>query len=438
MKKPQVPPNINKLMTDKDSTSRVFGLLIKGLGPAPEGKYRHWDTQRRITPPPEISAEEYWAALKLARHQFRRNLPLRDHGGQPFGYTVCDPLLELLHYVDRFTSGTLELPQQATNPETRDRYIINSLIEEAITSSQLEGATTTREIAKEMIRSGRRPISEDEQMILNNFRAMLEIQEIKEQPLTPEAISALHATIIQGTETERPGSFRTEADKIAVYYRESKIFLPPSAKEVPERLGRLCEFANESQSKFLHPVVKAIVLHFWLAYIHPFTNGNGRTARALFYWSMLSQGFWLFEYISISSILKAGPAKYARSFLYTETDDNDLTYFLLAQLSIIKRAIESLYNYLRRKAVEIREILAVLQSSDQFNHRQLALLSHAIRHPGHRYTIKSHRVSHKIVYQTARTDLLELTDKGLLVQSRQRNAYIFVPANDLQGRLHNL
>ncbi len=435
MRTPQVPPDIYNVLKDKDSAGRIFGLLVKGSGPAPDGKYRHWDTQRRIAPPPGVSAEEYWVALKLARRQFQKEIPLRDYGGQPFTYTVCDPLLELLHYVDRFTSGTLELPQQATNPETKDRYIINSLIEEAITSSQLEGAATTRTIAKEMIRSGRRPINEDEQMILNNFQAMLQIQAIKNQSLTMEVISDLHTTIIRDTETQRLSYFRTEANNIAVHYKEAIIFRPPPAGEVPERLQRLCAFANETQSGFLHPVIKAIVLHFWLAYIHPFVNGNGRTARALFYWSMLSQGFWLFEYISISSILKAGPSKYARSFLYTETDDNDLTYFLLAQLSVIKRAIKALYKYLTRKTIEVKEILAVLQSSDQFNHRQLALLGHAIRHPGQRYTIKSHRASHRVAYQTARTDLLELAERGLLVQSRQRTAYTFVPANDLQDRL---
>jgi Fic family protein len=62
-----------------------------------------------------------------------------------------------------------------------------------------------------------------------------------------------------------------------------------------------------------------------LGYEHPFEDGNGRTARALFYWSMLNQGFWLTEFLTVSKILRKAPAKYARSFLYTEQDSNDLT-----------------------------------------------------------------------------------------------------------------
>ena len=58
---------------------------------------------------------------------------------------------------------------------------------------------------------------------------------------------------------------------------------------------------------FIHPMIRSIILHFWLAYDHPFVDGNGRTARALFYWSMLRHGYWLFEFISISQIILKGP-----------------------------------------------------------------------------------------------------------------------------------
>ena len=145
----------------------------------------------------------------------------------------------------------------------------------------------------------------------------------------------------------------------------------------------MCDFANKTQADaFLHPILKAIVLHFWLAYDHPFVDGNGRTARALFYWSALSQGYGMFEFLSISSVIHKAPAQYARSFLYTETDENDLTYFILAQLGVIRRAINALHAYLDKKASEIQRMEQVLRSSVSVNHRQLALLEHALRHAG--------------------------------------------------------
>ena len=157
--------------------------------------------------------------------------------------------------------------------------------------------------------------------------------------------------------------------------------------------------------------------------------------RALFYWSMLSQGYWLAEFLSISQILKRAPAQYSRSFVYTETDENDLTYFVLHQLGVISRAIEELQVYLRRKMREVREVHSLLKQTCDLNHRQLALLSHALRHPGMHYTIQSHRTSHNVVYQTARTDLLDLADRGLLIQQKSGKAYIFIAPPNLGERL---
>src|SRR5439155_13308472 len=186
------------------------------------------------------------------------------------------------------------------------------------------------------------------------------------------------------------------------------------------RLDALCAFANDVRSQaegsaksFIHPAVRSILLHFWLAYDHPFVDGNGRTARALFYWSMLRQGYWLFEFVSISEILVKAPAQYATSFLYTEIDNNDATYFLLYQCEVIRRAITSLHDYIDRKSKELRETEAVLRGTTELNHRQQALITHALRHPGTRYTIEGHRRSHAIVYETARHDLMALAELGL-------------------------
>jgi Fic family protein len=181
--------------------------------------------------------------------------------------------------------------------------------------------------------------------------------------------------------------------------------------------------------------VRAILLHFWLAYDHPFVDGNGRTARALFYWSMLREGYWLCEYISISRILRKAPVRYGRAFLYTETDDNDLTYFLLFQLGVLRRAIEELGSHLKRKALEVREVQALLRSSPLLNHRQLALLTHALKHPGHPYTVQSHRASHAVVYETARSDLLDLVERDLLVRSPMGRKHVFSAPADLTERL---
>lgn len=420
-----------------DRITRIYGARVHA---EQNGQYLHWDDLRHRKPPEGFSLDDWWLAVKIGRSALFRDLPNLDKRGVPFRYATTDSALEMLHAIDRDASGRIELNEQVTNPNTRDRYIVNSLIEEAITSSQLEGASTTRKVAKEMIRSGRRPKNKSEQMILNNYEAIQFVRGIKGEPFEPSHVLQLHEILTMRTldEPEKVGRLRTAEDHdVAVYDREDqKLHHPPDYRELEKRLNAMCRFANERRgNEFIHPVVRAIIIHFWLAYDHPFVDGNGRTARALFYWSMLSQGYWLFEFVSISRILRAAPSKYARSFLHSETDENDLTYFILYQLKVITRAINELNTYLREKQTDIRRVESMLRRHAGLNHRQLALLSHALKNPDFGYTIESHRRSHNVVYQTARADLLGLMRIKLLEQARMGRSYVFYPASDISERL---
>jgi Fic family protein len=189
-------------------------------------------------------------------------------------------------------------------------------------------------------------------------------------------------------------------------------------------------------------VLRAILLHFMVGYDHPFADGNGRTARALFYWSMAKSGYWLMEYTSISHILRKAPTQYMRAYLHTETDKNDTTYFLLHQLQTIRQAIVALHEYVARKAREQKETERLLASSPalrgRFNHRQTALLNHALRNTGEAYRVDAHQRSNGVVYQTARHDLLQLEAMGLLEKSKQGNAFVFYAPADLRKRLDSL
>jgi Fic family protein len=212
--------------------------------------------------------------------------------------------------------------------------------------------------------------------------------------------------------------------------------VPPPAEELPGRLEELCRFANgETPKVFIHPVVRAIGLHFWLAYDHPFCDGNGRTARALFYWAMLHQGYWLLEFISISSVINKARGQYERSFLHSESDDNDLTYFLLAQVKVIQQAITSLHAYLERKAGEVGALQHRLEGMEGLNHRQLALLRHALSHSSFRYSVLSHQNSHGVSHQTARSDLQKLAERGLLMAGKDGRREVFRVPEDLAMRL---
>ena len=443
MKIPRRPPSQSELLDGFLDEGRLGAIFGASVGPTVRKKYLHWDKLRYRRPPDGLSTEEWWLAIKIARLGLLRELPLCDTAKHHFKVGFTDEIYEHLHHVDRSAAGRIEMADaQIANPSTRDRYIVNSLIEEAITSSQLEGASTTRVVAKDMIRSGRPPRDHGEQMIANNYAAMQRIRSFRGRPLSPEMIFELHDVVTAKT-LENPdaaGRLRHVGEDVRVVdsYGE-ELHSPPPATDLESRMAAMCDFANgTTPDYFLHPVARAVLLHFWLAYDHPFVDGNGRCARALFYWAMLHQGYWLCEFISISEIIKHAPSRYGRAFLYSETDDNDTTYFLSYHLEVVRRAIDELHKHITAKVAGIRETEKLLRRSAGFNHRQLSLLSHALCHPDAEYTITSHKNSHGVVHQTARTDLMALADKGLLEARKVRGTLYYRPAESLEAKLKKL
>jgi Fic family protein len=452
MKIPTTPPNYDalfeKFMTATNSRLKAVAssIIQKAIGPLTnKGEYIHWDKLQHLQPPEGLSATEWWFAIKWARKSLYKSLPFTDQYGIPMLMATPDSALQKLHAIDRQVGN----PISTLNSNMRESYLIGSLMEEAITSSQLEGASTTRKVAKEMLQTNRKPRTKSEQMITNNYQAMLFIQDMKNETITIKAILELHRILTQETldDPENAGNFRTSEDNIHVWdNRDGQVLhTPPKAEELNYRLQKLCEFANATEKEdtfFIHPVQRAILLHFILAYDHPFVDGNGRTARALFYWSMARQDYSLMEFISISKILKESSGHYARAFLYTETDENDVTYFILYQLDVILKAIHELHSYLDKKAKEMNATEKLLQVNNtlrhQLNYRQISLIQHALKHPDFHYQIEAHRQTYNITYQTARTDLLKLAQLHILLQQKIGKAFVFIAPDDLKKRIESI
>ena len=443
MRLPQNPQSLSQLisgMTPED----LARLLTLQSGPLVKGVYLHWDELRHRDPPEGLTHEQWWLPIKLARQAFAQTLPLLDKDGRPFTFGVPESVQIHLHHIDQDAAGQIQASSEVLTPERKNEYLLRSLIEESVTSSQLEGASTTRRVAVEMLREGRLPRNPSEKMIFNNFRTMEAIQGFRDEPITPAKILELHRLVTEDTLPDAGGVGRfRQTDDIRVVNTDDGTLLhhPPSHGELPERMERLCRFANASEHErpFVHPVLRAILLHFMIGYDHPFEDGNGRTARALFYWSMLQSGYWLTEFISISRILKRAPAQYGRAYLHTESDGGDTTYFLLHQLETIRKAIQGLYAYLARKTQEQQSVERLLSTSPsiraQLNHRQRTLIAHALKHPNESHRIDAHQRTHGIVYQTARMDLLQLVELGFLEQHKEGRAFVFIAPPDLEKRL---
>jgi len=380
--------------------------------------------------------------MKFQRLLKRQTLVFSTVSSKPadsvFHYVTTPDIERRLHRLTlRVGHGLMPNAGDAMTRERTGQYITRSAIEEAITSSQLEGAATTRAVARDMILNKRPPRDSGEKMILNNYQAMEFLRESKPARLDRQLVLEIHRRVTEGAldKEDAAGRFRRSDEPVRVFSNEDEVLhTPPPAEQLEERLERMCAFANgQYPSGFVHPVLRAIILHFWLAYDHPFYDGNGRTARALFYWCVMNEGYDLFQYISISEILVRAAVKYGTAFLHTETDDNDVTYFVEHQLGVIERAVGRFEAYVRQQLEQQRNVQDLLRTGRRFNYRQQALLGHAMRHPGFRYTIEGHRRSHAIAYGTARSDLMKLAEAQLLLQRRYGKEFVFeVPADIIE------
>src|SRR5437016_3423015 len=158
MRKPQPPPSLMDLLVEKTKEPEFFARAMARVQSAGADRYMAWDQLRWRPPPDGLTPEEWWLISKVARNGMKRTLPLTDAQGRALSYALPDEVLRGIETVDKHASGRIGVPEPVThNAPDRTRYVINSLIEEAITSSQLEGANTTHQVAKDMLRTGRQP-----------------------------------------------------------------------------------------------------------------------------------------------------------------------------------------------------------------------------------------------------------------------------------------
>lgn len=440
----QPPPKLGTILNDPRMFLRIMKVgqipALQSLIHKANDRYFYWsDLIHRIPANIEIEAEEIWAYLKLGRDANRKSAPIVDKDNRPFTYWIPDCLHRSISEVDKWSGGQIITDEPFGFP-AKEKYIINSLMDEAIASSQLEGASTEYRVAKEMLRSGRRPKDKNEQMIFNNWHAMQFIRDNTRKALSLDTILELQSILTQDTlESPREaGKFR-EKDDIFVTYRDEVVHVPPKADTLVGRMNRLIAFANtDDEENWVHPAIKGAMIHFWLAYDHPFIDGNGRTARALMYWYLLSRGYELFQYLSISKHFLRAPGQYVRAYLHTEHDENDLTYFLVYNLLSVRFALNELRKYLKNKQQEISKANELLERFRGLNIRQKSLIYHSIQHPDTIYTIEAHKNTHGIAYDTARKDLTMLATKGFLRMQREgKKLLLFLPTGKAIDKLRN-
>jgi Fic family protein len=423
----------SKVLSFKEYTRLISDEKVNSIMIKANESYLHWEKlkNKNWMPVDESEKEKIWSAIKLQRLFKSKPTVISDKEGNQFALNV-EKYSEFLHVVDKEMAGNYMGIKDFTQND-KDAFITRNIIEESIASSILEGANTSRSAAKEMLRKGRKPLNYGEQMVVNNHKAMEIIEkELKFEPMSLDLIFKLHKVITYKTiEEDKQGCYRDTFDdkgkrlKIFPFDHETVAYVTPDREFVEREMLKFVDFANDvSNSDFTHPLIKAIMLHFWIGLIHPFEDGNGRLARLMFYWYVLRKDYWAFSYISLSERILKSPNQYAWSYIYSEQDNNDLTYFIEYNINKIKLARENFKIYIRKKQDENRDIVNFIKGDVDLNDRQIKLVQFLNVNQQRFTSITEHQSIYGVKRATAATDLRGLYEKGYLSKKKRgRNVF---------------
>lgn len=378
--------------------------------------------------PNDIALEELWQRVIKFRKQKSEILPFNDQSNQNFWYLLTPALQREIYEID--SSGKDSL-YRVVKKEIEHELIKDSLIEEALYSSVIEGAFSTMKRLRELVEKEKEPVDINDQMVLNNYHAMQFILQEKHKELSVDFILQLHKIITEKTLFEDEayaGRFRDDMVYVKDKRRDIVIYTPPPVEEVSPAINKLVEWVNEkNDARFIHPIIKASFIHFYFVYIHPFFDGNGRTARALFYYFLIKNGYEFFKYFSISMVVQKTKIQYYKAIKDAQDCNADLTYFLLYMATTI---LESIHLVTERIVSHYQRDFAFLRLKEKgifLNERQERFLRRFLVKDKRAISIKAYKDWFKVVYETARRDLEDLAAKGIILKSKHRRQFVYSP-----------
>lgn len=406
--------------------------------------YLHWDElqYKSWLPIKYFSRKEgFWALVKHKRSYEAIDTPIRDKSGRYYRINIA-------RHQDIFYSIDQEMYQNSLEGLNFPDKSTITAIDEAITSSQFEGANTSRAAAKKMLLEGRAPHDVGETMIKNNHLAMLKIeQEFHKEELSLGMLFALHKTITQETSLaqDKQGKLRETFDakgnrlSIRPWGGDTVVYTAPDKEFVETELPKLIDFANDKPSDkhgFFHPVIKAVMLHFWIGLLHPFEDGNGRLARILFYWYLFKHGYETFKYLSLSEKIINSREQYNKAYIYSEQDNLDLTYFLNYNIKKLELARKEFQEYIKQKHSQKQLISTALQDQHNFNERQIKLLQYLKQDINGRTNLAAYQSLYVVKKGAAIADLKELVEKGLLEKKKVGRNTFYYPTKEVIKLFH--
>jgi len=306
----------------------------------------------------------------------------------------------------------------------QEEFLVNATVEEAITSAIYEGANSTRAQAQKIIATNSDPKNKTEWMILNNYRALQLVKKYRKNSIDKKIILEIHETVtkntLEGDDENFYGKFRN--DTVFVGNHTGIVH-----SSIEKCLDEVCDLITNHQ-RYIPGLIRGILFHYFLAYIHPFFDGNGRTARSLFYLKAFKHNLNYVELLSISAHLKEHGKKYEKSFALVKDHNLDLTYF-------IDFSLDSILSALKKVEIKVAFLVSItnLQSDLGLNKNQITLLQKLALNKFHGITSEDFAKSIDRTREMARKGLKQLYNLGLLTERKQgKKLYYYIDNEKLK------
>lgn len=355
--------------------------------------------------PVGMTIAEFWPEELAYRKRHAVELPLKSFDGHPYRFVMT---ADFERAADRLAEIARTEMLKETPVYTADE---SAVIDEAFFSSVIEGVYSTRQRAHEFIRSGETPKDKNEQMILNNYAALRFVLDHLDGPINEAVVLEIGRLLTENTlESGTKPGYRDGM----VYVKNGQqeiVYTPPKAEFVRPMMQELLHYIADPE---VHPIIKACAAHIYFVTIHPFFDGNGRTARALSYMILLQAGYDFLRQFPISGVLSQERAKYYKAIRASQDTENgyDFTYFLEYYAGMIERGTQEIHDRVagRKKVDGLREILSGMADGDRLVRGAAWLTDENIP----TITAEKWKNKFKVSFETARQDLLRLAGIGFL------------------------
>lgn len=354
-----------------------------------------------------------WQKVEKERQNKANSSGLIDRNDNPFWFVFSTELLDLISNIERNRGflAFLKLPKKFINKLTAEKEN-----KEAYYSSHIEGAVTSLEEALLHLNKPSKKDYGDEslQMIINNRDALEYIRKQSGQSFGHEIIYKLHRILVKNTHKKRPitvGKYR----KGAIYVVNGQgqvVYEGPPASKVMEMMDLYINWVNSNSG--IHPLIKAAIVHLHFVQVHPFDDGNGRSARVLSNLYLMKEDYQFINFLSPSDYFDHHRAEYYKAIQNVRVHDNDTTFFILYYLRALVEQMEDVQAEIKKegKARDIKDILSQKEQA-QLDKKQIKTLKWMLENPEKMTTKKYCKLCH-CSDETARKDFNQLIEAGII------------------------